>query len=115
MTNHKKLFKIIATAYFKTYGVRNYLEEKIGASGICNAIDSLYYEYHSEYPDNFYKFSKTLCPKGHPYGSYWMPISWTFSTSYREWKREHDLLRGDIATLFSCMTKKDFNELLKSP
>lgn len=97
--SHEMIWITIAKAFHRPWSGRTIEEREYTSHGLCFAYS---------------KVTNKLCP-GTLFESmdtcYWpllMPTrSWGIS-----WKKECDLIRGDLATLFAVMTDKEFEELL---
>lgn len=108
MYNHQKRFLTIAKAFHTPEKEGTKKQVNIAKYGLCAA----YLRTEECHPlgwlidDNrFRKLLYKLKQKG-----WWYP-----ARSYRshDFKREYDLIRGDIAMLFSCMTEEEFKQLLR--
>lgn len=101
---HKQTWTEIALAFHTPEGEGAERQRKLAIGGLCWAADTLmgYGKVLS-----FYKLCKALMLPG--------AIVWWFPP--RCWpahRREYDLIRGDMAMLFACMTEKEFNKLLRN-
>lgn len=96
MKNHKQIWTHIARAFY------THERARLTGTGLCFAYlmmvgevsGQIFYTWASRDPD-------LLC--------FWLPPH-----SMSNWLPEHDLLRGDMAVLFSLMTETEFNELIRS-
>jgi len=80
---------------------RTRLENKDCAFGLCVAASRMGIEYVRADLRKLFEY---------PLGVYWFPIE--DGTSNRRWRKEHDYLRADIATLLSLWSPKELRELL---
>ena len=101
---HKQIWTEIAKAFLTPEKERGLRQKNLTMYGLCNA----------KYGWERNQITKFICSLKRTWHGYWLPIRFSFGHTglYGRHKREHDLIRGDMAMLFSCMTSKEFNKLL---
>ena len=95
---HKQIWAGVAEAFYLPENEKTEKQKTVALCGLCWAG-------HKLGANNAYDICDILPGKR----IIWLPMR--HSIGHR---REYDLMRGDMATLFSCMTKKEFN-LLPAP
>ena len=95
---HKQIWTEIALALHTPESEGTQRQRDLATHGLCYAQGG----YDNE--DN--TTGRFICSLNNHSG-FWFPTRLSRSQYW-----EHDLIRGDMAALFACMTEKEFNELV---
>ncbi len=101
---HKEIWTEIAEAFLTLESEETKRQETLTSCGLCLALKML-----TVYNDKIYSIVFSICqlkPRCQRSG-FWFPIR-----GDPKHRREYDLIRGDMATLFACMTEEEFDQLI---
>ena len=103
--NHKQIWTEIAEAFHTPEGEGTERQRLLARRGLCYAAEIKMGGFDAA--DSTY----TICERLHS-GKFRYAYCWFSVRGHLSHKRESDLIRGDMATLFACMTKKEFERLV---
>ncbi len=99
--DHQKKWLQISEAFYTPEEESTETQRISAQSGLCHSICGN--------EDATHPMARGICKAmGLFQCSFWIPHRGSLLH-----EREYDLLRGDVAVLFSCMTEKEFNELIE--
>lgn len=97
---HKQIWTEIQRAFLTPKSEGTLRQRYIAQSGLCRA--RIYFDRGGKIGTNSF-----ICGLKPTKTGFWFPCR-----TWHNHRRQYDFIRGDMATLFACMTEKEFNRLV---